>query len=402
MSDRTRFAVASAKEFTGTGYDLVCFFDCLHDMGDPVGALAHTRAALAPDGTVLLVEPYAGDEVDENLNPIGRVFYAASSLICTPASQSQEVGLALGASGPGAVDRCGTTRRLLARSRRDDDTLQLGARTAPDSRCPVVRSVAQGGAGTCWHPHCAHHSRSLARTPLLTPWPKQNGDYHEVVGIRVVIAEDNFLLRDGMSRLLRAFDDIDVVGLAGDLDELLAAVDEHGPDVVLTDIRMPPTGTDEGIRAAAEIRQRSPSTGVVVLSQHASAVYAVALFDGGSDGRAYLLKDRVSDADQLVAAIRSVAAGGSVVDPKIVEELLAARNRSTRTATSFLTPREREVLGEMAQGKTNAAIATTFSLSERGVEKHINSIFSKLHLTEEPDVNRRVKAVLLFVSERGS
>jgi DNA-binding NarL/FixJ family response regulator len=219
------------------------------------------------------------------------------------------------------------------------------------------------------------------------------------VSIRVVIAEDNFLLRDGVSRLLRSVDDIDVVGLAGDYDELLAAVDDHSPDVILTDIRMPPTGTDEGIRAAAEIRRRAPRIGVVVLSQHASAAYAVALFDEGSDGRAYLLKDRVSDADQLVAAIRSVASGGSVVDPKIVEELLAARNRSTRTAMSFLSPRERDVLGEMAQGKSNAAIAATFSLSERGVEKHINSIFSKLHLSEEPDVNRRVKAVLLFLSE---
>ena len=222
------------------------------------------------------------------------------------------------------------------------------------------------------------------------------------MGIRVVIAEDNFLLRDGVSRLLRSVDDIEVVGLAGDFDELLSAVDEHAPDVILTDIRMPPTGTDEGIRAAAEIRRRAPHIGVVVLSQHASAAYAVALFDEGSDGRAYLLKDRVSDADQLVAAIRSVASGGSVVDPKIVEELLAARNRSTRTAMSFLSPRERDVLGEMAQGKSNAAIAATFSLSERGVEKHINSIVSKLHLTEEPDVNRRVKAVLLFLSERGA
>jgi DNA-binding NarL/FixJ family response regulator len=222
--------------------------------------------------------------------------------------------------------------------------------------------------------------------------------YHEAVTIRVVIAEDNFLLRDGVSRLLRTIDDIEVVGLAGDFDELLAAVDEHHPDVVLTDIRMPPTGTDEGIRAAAEIRNRAPRTGVVVLSQHASAAYAVALLDNGSDGRAYLLKDRVADADQLIAAIRTVASGGSVIDPKVVDELLASRTRSTQTTLSFLTPRERDVLGEMAQGKSNAAIAATFTLSERGVEKHINSIFSKLHLTEEPDVNRRVKAVLLFLS----
>jgi len=221
----------------------------------------------------------------------------------------------------------------------------------------------------------------------------------KAVAIRVVIAEDNFLLRDGVSRLLRTVDDIDVVGLAGDYDELLAAVDEQHPDVVLTDIRMPPTGTDEGIRAATEIRRRAPHTSVVVLSQHASAAYAIALLDNGSDGRAYLLKDRVSDADQLIAAIRTVAGGGSVIDPKVVDELLAARTRSTRTAMSFLTPRERDVLGEMAQGKSNAAIAATFTLSERGVEKHINSIFSKLHLSEEPDVNRRVKAVLLFLSE---
>jgi DNA-binding NarL/FixJ family response regulator len=165
---------------------------------------------------------------------------------------------------------------------------------------------------------------------------------------------------------------------------------------------MPPTGTDEGIRAATRIRQSHPSTGVVVLSQYASPSYALALLQGGSDGRGYLLKDRVADADDLVDAVRTVAGGGSVIDPKVVEELVGARARSTGSVLDRLTPREREILSEMAQGKSNAAIAAALILSERAVEKHSNSIFSKLHLTEEPDVNRRVKAVLVHLAAEGS
>jgi DNA-binding NarL/FixJ family response regulator len=172
--------------------------------------------------------------------------------------------------------------------------------------------------------------------------------------------------------------------------------------VVVTDIRMPPTGTDEGIRAAAELRATQPDVGVVVLSQYVSPQYAVSLLDQGSQGRAYLLKDRVADVDDLVDAIRVVARGGSVIDPQVVDELVRARSRADRSPLEHLTPREREVLGEMASGKSNAAIAGTLVLSERAVEKHINSIFSKLHLAEEADVNRRVKAVLLYLAAASS
>ena len=216
------------------------------------------------------------------------------------------------------------------------------------------------------------------------------------------MADDNYLLREGVLRLVDAQQDLSVVGVAGSYEELLDMVDAEGPDVVITDIRMPPTGTDEGIRAAARIRQSHPTTGVVVLSQFASPSYALALLEGGSDGRAYLLKDRVADADDLVDAVRTVAGGGSIIDPKVVEELVGARSRAASSPLERLTPREREILSEMAQGKSNAAIAAALILSERAVEKHTNSIFSKLHLTEEPDVNRRVKAVLVHLSAEGS
>jgi DNA-binding NarL/FixJ family response regulator len=221
------------------------------------------------------------------------------------------------------------------------------------------------------------------------------------VTVRVVVADDNYLLRQGVTGLIEADPELAVAGVAGSFDELLEVVDDVKPDVVITDIRMPPTGTDEGVRAAALIRERHPSIGVVVLSAYASPSYALALLEGGSDGRAYLLKDRVADADDLVEAVRTVSAGGSVIDPKVVEELVNARARTASSPIERLTPREREILGEMAQGKSNAAIAATLILSERAVEKHINSIFSKLHLTEEPDVNRRVKAVLVHLSAEG-
>jgi DNA-binding NarL/FixJ family response regulator len=176
-------------------------------------------------------------------------------------------------------------------------------------------------------------------------------------------------------------------------------VEASDPDVVLTDIRMPPTGTDEGIRAAAALRVSHPNTGVIVLSQYVSPAYALALLSQGSERRGYLLKDRVADVDDLVDAIRVVFGGGAVIDPKVVEQLVTSSSRRTKAPLDFLTPREREVLGEMAQGKSNAAVAASLVLSERAVEKHINSIFSKLHLTEERDVNRRVAAVLLYLTE---
>lgn len=219
------------------------------------------------------------------------------------------------------------------------------------------------------------------------------------MSIRVAIAEDNALLRDGLARLVKSTSDFELAGTAASYDELLALVDESRPDVVVTDIRMPPTGTDEGIRAAAALRTSHPQVGVIVLSQYVSPAYALALLAQGSERRGYLLKDRVADVDDLVDAIRTVHGGGAVIDPKVVEQLVTSSTSRLKGPLDFLTPREREVLGEMAQGKSNAAVAAALVLSERAVEKHINSIFSKLHLTEERDVNRRVAAVLLYLTE---
>lgn len=218
--------------------------------------------------------------------------------------------------------------------------------------------------------------------------------------IRVVIAEDHALLRQGLERLLSAAPDIEVVGSADHLDALDALIAEHDPDVVVTDIRMPPTGTDEGIRVAARLRTDRPDCGVVVLSQHAEASYALALLAEGSAGRAYLLKERVADMDELLTAVREVAAGGSRIDPQVVEQLVAGKRNEGASELDRLTPRESEVLSEMAQGKSNAAIAASLVLSERAVEKHTNSIFWKLGLSEERDVNRRVKAVLMSLHGR--
>ena len=217
--------------------------------------------------------------------------------------------------------------------------------------------------------------------------------------IRVVVADDTYLVREALEQILRSTDGIEVVASAHDLDSLTAAIERERPDAVLTDIRMPPTGTDEGIQAAEQLRTSHPGIGVVVLSQYDDAAYAVALLDKGSAGRAYLLKERVSDLGQLRNAIVEVHAGGSVIDPRVVEGLVAARSRSASSPLARLTPREREILGEMAQGKNNAAIASALVLSERAVEKHINSIFSKLGLSEEQDIHRRVKAALLFLAD---
>jgi DNA-binding NarL/FixJ family response regulator len=217
--------------------------------------------------------------------------------------------------------------------------------------------------------------------------------------IRVALAEDNVLLREGISRLLAASDDFELVGVASDLPELLAVVTANDPDVVITDIRMPPTGTNEGIQAAAWLREHRAQVGVVVLSQYTAPGYAVALLEHGSAGRAYLLKEQVASVDELARAIRTVAAGGSVIDPRVVDELVRARSQRRTSPLSSLTARESQILAEMAQGKSNAAIAAALSVTERAVEKHTNSIFAKLGLSEEKDVNRRVKAVLLFLSE---
>jgi DNA-binding NarL/FixJ family response regulator len=222
------------------------------------------------------------------------------------------------------------------------------------------------------------------------------------VTTRIVLAEDNYLVREGVGKLIDTQPDLALVTACADYDSLMAAVVAEEPDVVVTDIRMPPTGTDEGIRAASAIRQSHPDMGVVVLSQYADPTYAMTFLDGGSKGRAYLLKERVSDIDQLATAIREVAQGGSVIDPLVVDALVTARSKAADSPMRRLTPRETEILAEMAQGKNNAAVASSLVLSERAVEKHINSIFSKLSLSEEPDVHRRVKAVLLFLSARGS
>jgi DNA-binding NarL/FixJ family response regulator len=219
------------------------------------------------------------------------------------------------------------------------------------------------------------------------------------VPIRVVLAEDNYLLREGIRQLLEMSDEIELVATTGDLPGLERAIAEHHPDVVITDIRMPPTGTDEGLRAAEMLRTERPEIGVVVLSQYAEPEYALGLLEKGAAGRGYLLKERVSDIDQLVNAVREVARGGSVIDPRVVEVLIAARARESASPIAQLTPREREVLELLAQGRNNAGIASRLSLTDRAVEKHINAIFSKLELTEEPDVHRRVKAALLFLAE---
>ena len=217
--------------------------------------------------------------------------------------------------------------------------------------------------------------------------------------IRVVFADDNYLLREGVKQLIDSQPELELAATATDFTTLMAAVEAERPAVVVTDIRMPPTGTDEGIRAAAQIRASHPEIGVVVLSQYAEPEYALSLLEKGAAGRAYLLKERVSDIDQLVNAIREVARGGSVIDSKVVEALVAARTRKTDSPLRDLTPREQEVLAAMAEGKNNAAIAAQLFLTERAVEKHINSIFSKLGLQEEKDVHRRVRAALLFLAE---
>jgi DNA-binding NarL/FixJ family response regulator len=219
------------------------------------------------------------------------------------------------------------------------------------------------------------------------------------VAIRLVLAEDSFLVREGIRRLLETRAELDVVATCGDLDSLLGAVESEKPDVVLTDIRMPPNEHDEGIQAARRLRESSPEVGVVVLSQYAQPGYALALLESGSEGRAYLLKERVEDLDQLMSAIEAVADGGSVIDPKVVESLVAARTSAERSSLSELTPREREVLREMAQGKNNAAIAESLVITERSVEKYVHAIFTKLRIAWEENVHRRVKAVLVFLAE---
>ena len=218
--------------------------------------------------------------------------------------------------------------------------------------------------------------------------------------VRVMLAEDDVLVRQGVEAVLASADDLTLATSASDLDSALRAIESSEPDVVVTDIKMPPTMTDEGIRLAAEIERRHPGTGVVVLSQYDDPDYVLSLLGAGTKGRAYLLKERVSDVEELCSAIRTVAKGGSVLDPQVVERLVQARTRRT-SPLDRLTPRETEVLAAMARGLSNGAIADELGVGVRAVEKHINAIFLKLDLSEETAVHKRVVAVVTFLSEVG-
>jgi DNA-binding NarL/FixJ family response regulator len=212
--------------------------------------------------------------------------------------------------------------------------------------------------------------------------------------VRVVIGEDSLLLREGIARVLEA-SGIDVVGLAGDYDELIAAVTEAKPDIAVVDIRMPPTHTDEGLRAAKQIRAELPATGVLVLSQYLDEDYVFALLGDGAERLGYMLKDRIIDGDAFVDAVRRVAAGDAALDPEVVAHLLGRSNGSG--PLDDLTERERTVLAEMAEGRSNQAIAARMFLSDRAVERHVTAIFSKLELTATPENHRRVLAVLTYL-----
>lgn len=220
------------------------------------------------------------------------------------------------------------------------------------------------------------------------------------MAIRVVSAEDSYLVREGTRLLLGAQGQVELVASVGTLPALLAAVEKHQPDVVLTDIRMPPTQTDEGIQAAEELARSHPDLGVVVLSQYVEPEYALRLFDGGARGRAYLLKERLGDLAELRGAIDAVRSGGTMLDPLVVDALVEARQRKRASLLDRLTPREIEVLSHIARGRTNAAIAEALVLTERAVSKHIGNIFAKLELPpDDADVHRRVRAVLVYLSE---
>jgi DNA-binding NarL/FixJ family response regulator len=221
------------------------------------------------------------------------------------------------------------------------------------------------------------------------------------MAIRVVLGEDSFLAREGIASVLRDLDDVELVDTAEDLDELRASVERTKPDVVVTDIRMPPSNTDEGIQFADELRSSHPDVGVVILSQHAEPRYAIALLSAGSGRRAYLLKERLTDEAELDLALRNVAAGLSLIDPGVVEKLVAAREKWD-SELGTLTPREFEILGLIAQGRSNRWIASKLTITKRAVERHINAIFLKLDLGEPEDVNRRVQAALLYLSGEDS
>jgi DNA-binding NarL/FixJ family response regulator len=220
--------------------------------------------------------------------------------------------------------------------------------------------------------------------------------------IRVVVAEDAYAIREFLTATLSSSPEVELTAVCSNGKELQTAIATWNPDVVVTDIRMPPSGAEEGIRVAAGLRQTHPDVGVVVLSQYAEPSYALALLDQGSSRRAYLLKERIRNRDELIGAIKTVARGDSVIDPMIVDVLIQARAKASESKLSELTPRERQLLAEIASGKSNGAIAESLVLTKRAVEKHVNSIFSKLNLPETEDVSRRVKATLIYLSEEGS
>ena len=220
--------------------------------------------------------------------------------------------------------------------------------------------------------------------------------------LRVVLADDSYLVREAVAHVLTTEPGIELVASCDNGTDLLAAVDSENPDVVLTDIRMPPSGDEEGIAVANRLRETHPHTGVVVVSQFASARYALSLLEHGSDRRAYLLKERLRDRHQLISALETVAGGGSVVDAKVVEILIAARARADNSPLAELTPREIEILSKIAEGKNNQAIAEEVVLTKRAVEKHINAIFLKLGLSFQEDVSRRVKAALIYIGAKES
>ncbi len=222
----------------------------------------------------------------------------------------------------------------------------------------------------------------------------------EFGALRVIVAEDNYLVREGVRRLLEDSGEVEVVADVGTAPDLIAAATTLRPDVVVSDIRMPPGHGMEGIEAAHAIRAADPAVGVVILSQHADDAYAFALFEHGTAGLAYLLKDRVSEVDELIGAVHAVARGDSVIDPAVVQALVAARSRLAGSPLQSLTDRESQVLHLMAQGRTNRAIAQALVLSGSAVEKHVGSIFGKLDLAQQPDTDRRVSAVLAYL--RGS
>ncbi len=228
--------------------------------------------------------------------------------------------------------------------------------------------------------------------------PHRSGS-HERAPIRVVIAEDSYLIRDALTGKLSSATEVELVAVCCNGTELEGAISAWHPQVVVTDVRMPPSGGEEGIRIAASLRDSDPEVGVVVLSQYVEPAYALALLEQGSDRRAYLLKERVRSTEELIGAIETVASGGSVIDPLIVDVLIKARTRAAQSRLSQLTGRERELLAELAAGKSNGAIAESLTLTKRAVEKQVNSIFSKLSLPETEDVSRRVKATLIFLAD---